>query len=137
MQAAKDHHDHPATHGMVTKIATDAGVTKASVSEWKNGLSYPEDMTLRRLADLYRVPAERIAGYDSPYGDMGPPNELMRRATDITEKVLKVMLPGANLQQIMTVAQRANELILEGMDDASVKGHLFDEVEKMKKNDEL
>jgi transcriptional regulator with XRE-family HTH domain len=61
IKAAKSYHRHDADRGMVTKIAADAGVSKASVSEWKNKGNYPEEATLRRLASLYNVSAESLS----------------------------------------------------------------------------
>ena len=116
---------------MITLIARDAGVTKASVSEWKRGSSYPEDATLRRLADRYGVSVTAIAGYNEPLDDLGPPDELMRRASDITEQVLTRLMPNAELEQFIQVAGRANELILAGKSDNEVKGELFDLVSEM------
>ncbi|MDX1488276.1 MAG: helix-turn-helix transcriptional regulator [Acidiferrobacterales bacterium] len=133
LKAAQRHHDHPAEYGMITLIARDAGVTKASVSEWKRGSSYPEDATLRRLADLYRVPVTAIAGYDEPLNDLGPPDKLMRSAADITEQVLSRLLPDAGLEEFMQVTTRANELILDGKSDQEVKGELFDLVPEIQK----
>jgi len=132
LKAAKRHHQHDADRGMVTLIARDAGVSRASVSEWKNKRNYPADESLRRLADLYGVSAEALSGY-TPGMDVfgthyGPPDELLRTATDITEQVIKTLMPDASLDQFISVARRANELMVQGISNNEVRGILFDEV---------
>lgn len=128
LEAAKRHHNHPADHGMVTVIARDAQVSKASVSEWKNLISYPEDATLRRLADLYQVSAESISGYKQPdYEGFGAPDELLRRASDLTADVCATLLPEGSVHQFVAVMNRAHELLLDGHSDDEALGKLFRE----------
>jgi transcriptional regulator with XRE-family HTH domain len=131
LKAAKSYHRHDADRGMVTKIAADAGVSKASVSEWKNKGNYPEEATLRRLASLYNVSAESLSGYndrDVMAEHYGPPDEMLERSVTITRQVLKTLLPDATLDQFVAVTRRANELIVEGRSDAEVRGYLFNEL---------
>lgn len=131
LKAANRHHNYP-TKGIQTRIANDAGVSKAAVSDWKNLGNYPEEETLRRLADLYGVSAEILSGYiegDVLATNYGPPDEMLRRSTEITNQVLKRLLPDFTLEQFMAVSQRVNQLILEGRSDAEVRGYLFDEID--------
>ncbi|WP_163557542.1 helix-turn-helix transcriptional regulator [Halomonas sp. NO4] len=132
LAAAKSYHNHPDSHGMVTIIANDAGVSKATVSEWKNLISYPEDATLRRLATLYGVTAESVSGYTSfaptGYEKLGPPDELLHRAADLTEMVCSVLLPDGSVDDFVSVMNRAHELLLDGMSDAEARGQLFYEI---------
>jgi transcriptional regulator with XRE-family HTH domain len=131
LRAAKRHHGQVADRGMVTQIARDAGVSKAAVSDWKNLGNYPEASTLSQLADLYRVSAEELSGYieQTQAGlQFGPPEDLMQRSTDITEHVLSVLRPNSGLKEIMAVSRRASELVLKGLSDREVKGHLFEEL---------
>lgn len=136
LKAAKAHHSHPSDHGMLTLIANDAGVSRSSVWEWKKGLSYPEDDTLRKLADLYHVPWEGIAGYDAGVEEVGPPVELLDRAADVTELIIEELLPDGSTRQFMGVMRRAHELLLEGMSDAEVSYQLMREVRQKKKDEE-
>lgn len=132
LRAAKRHHQQDADRGMVTQIAKDAGVSKAAVSDWKNGGNYPESETLRRLADLYRVSAEELSGYVEPSHRpdlFGPPDPDMTRAVDLTEQVMNRMQPDASLAEFAELARYANKLILQGMGDAEVKGYLFDRLD--------
>lgn len=136
--AAKDYHQriNGTTKGIQTRIANDAGVTKSSVSEWKNRISYPEDATLRKLADLYEVPWEGISGFSPAQGDVGPPVELLGRAADITELVVVELLPDGTTAQFLKVMRRAHQLLLEGQSDAEVRGQLFYEVSQQKREAE-
>lgn len=129
--AAKRYHNQDVDRGIVTRIAEDAGVSKAAVSDWKNGGNYPEESTLRKLASLYSVSAEALSGYPTTVNIddyFGPPDELMRRSVDIAEQVVNRLLPDASRSQVIEVVRRANALILEGYSDAEVRGHLFDEL---------
>lgn len=131
LKAAKRHHRQDADRGMVTRIATDAGVSKAAVSDWKNGGNYPEPSTLRRLADLYGVSAEELSGYveSPPSGPRAlPADDLLRRSIDITEQVLGALKPDATLAETMATARRANALLLQGCTDVEVRGYLFEEL---------
>lgn len=131
LKAAKRHHQHDADRGMVTLIAKDAGVSKASVSEWKNKGNYPAEETLRKLSGLYGVSSESLSGYidrDVLKGSYGPPDEMLERSVTITRQVLKTLLPDATLDQFIAVSRRANQLIIEGRSDAEVRGYLFDEI---------
>lgn len=133
LKAAKRHHQQDADRGMVTQIARDAGVSKAAVSDWKNGGNYPEEATLRRLADLYRVSAEELSGYIEPSSRpdlFGPPDPDMTRAVDLAEQVMGRMHPNASLAEFADLARYANRLILHGMSDAEVKGYLFDKLDE-------
>lgn len=132
--AAMKHHNASKEHGMLTAIAKDAGVSKASVSEWKARKSYPEDFTLRKLADLYRVSADSISGYTDSSDDHGPPDELLKRAADMTEAIVEELIPNGSTNQFLTVMRRAHELILSDKSDVEAHGILFDEVRKMKKD---
>lgn len=134
LKAAKAHHRHREDHGMLTIIANDAGVTKASVSEWKNGKTYPSDAALRRLADLYRVSTDALEGVEEPAGTYGPPNEALQRAADITELIVTELLPGGTSQQILGVMRRAHELLGEGKTDDQVRSTLLVEVSAQKRN---
>lgn len=139
LKAAKRHHQQDVDRGMVTRIAEDAGVSKASVSEWKRGRNYPEDATLRRLADLYGVSAEALSGYPPVLTDRelesryGPPDEMLRRAADITELVVTELLPSGTTEQFVDVMRRAHELLAEGASDSEARGQLFLEVSQMKR----
>ena len=133
LAAAMKHHNTDREHGMLTAIARDAGVSKASVSEWKTGKSYPEDATLRKLAGLYRVSAESLSGYSSNDEEYGPPDELLARAADITQSIIEELLPNGSSAQFISVMRRAHEIILEGKEDAEARGILFEEVRQMKR----
>ncbi len=131
LNAAKRHHGQAADRGMVTQIAKDAGVSKAAVSDWKNGGNYPEPQTLRRLADLYRVSAEELSGYvePSPHPERyGPADEVTTTAIDIAERLLDRLEPDAGLPKFAATARRAAELLMEGQSEAEVRGTLFDEL---------
>lgn len=134
LKAAKDYHQHPADHGMLTIIANDAGLTKASVSEWKSGKTYPSDATLRKLADLYRVSTEALEGVEEASGAYGPPNEALQRAADITELIVTELLPNGTSQQVLGVMRRAHQLLAEGKTDDQVRSTLLLEVSAQKKN---
>ncbi len=132
--AAKRHHRQDADRGMSTLIAADAGVTKASVSEWKNGHSHPSDATIRRLATLYGVSASQLVGYPSVPGDYGPPDEILNRAADITELIISELLPNGTSDDFLAVMRRANALLIQGKSDAEVRGQLLLEVSERKKH---
>lgn len=133
LRSAMDYHNATAERGMITRIAQDAGVSKASVSEWKHATSYPEDATLRRLASLYRVSSEYLSGYKDSTEDYGPPDIMLTRAADITESIIEELLPQGSVEQFVRVMRRAHELVLEGKQDAEVRGTLFEEVRAMKR----
>jgi len=133
LAAAMKHHQTDKEHGMLTSIAKDAGISKASVSEWKTGKSYPEDFTLRKLASLYGVSADSISGYSDSDESYGPPDEILKRAADMTSAIVEELLPNGSTDQFLTVMRRAHELILENKSDAEAHGILFDEVRKMKR----
>lgn len=135
LRSAMHYHGASAERGMITRIAEDAGVSKASVSEWKGAVSYPEDATLRKLADLYRVSAESLSGYSTNQEEYGPPDELLARAADITQSIIEELLPNGSSAQFINVMRRAHEIILEGKEDAEARGILFEEVRKMKRAD--
>lgn len=143
LRAAKRYHQQDADRGMVTRISEDAGVSKASVSEWKNSRNYPEDATLRRLADLYGVSAEMLSGYPPMLTEQdladryGPPDEMLRRAADITEMVVVELLPDGTTDQFVEVMRRAHELLAEGASDSEVRGQLFLEVSQRKRSASL
>lgn len=132
--AAMKHHRTDKEHGMLTAISKDAGVSKASVSEWKTGKSYPEDFTLRKLASLYGVSADSISGYSDSEESYGPPDELLKRAADMTEAIIEELIPEGTTEQFLTVMRRAHELILSDKSDAEAHGILFEEVRKMKRD---
>lgn len=46
------------------QLADFIGVTKASVSKWENGLSYPDIETLPRLATFFDVSLDDLMGYE-------------------------------------------------------------------------
>lgn len=118
---------------MSTQIAKDAGVSKASVSEWKTGRSHPSDATLRRLATLYGVSASELVGYAPVPGEYGKPDEILNRAADITELVISELLPDGTSEEFLTVMRRAHELLAQGRSDAEVRGVLLYEVSQRKK----
>jgi len=132
LHAAKRHHGVDKDFGMTTVIAKDAGVTKGSVSNWKTGRTFPSGEAIRRLADLYGVSAQHLAGEDVPSGKFGPPDDLLRRAGDITELVVTELLPNGTTDQFLGVMRRAHELLLQGRPDSDVRGQLFLEVSRQK-----
>lgn len=133
LQAAKRYHRQDGDRGMSTLIAKDAGVTKASVSEWKNGHSHPSDATVRRLAGLYGVSASELVGYPPVPGAYGKPDEILNRAADITELIVSELLPNGSSEEFLVVMRRANELLIQGKGDAEVRGQLLLEVSRRKK----
>ncbi|CAN0155206.1 unnamed protein product [Ectocarpus sp. 12 AP-2014] len=132
--AAMKYHKTTKEHGMLTAIAKDADVSKASVSEWKMGKSYPEDFTLRKLANLYGVSADSISGYSDSKESLGPPDELLKRAADMTEAIVEELLPNGTTEQFLTIMRRAHELILLETADNEAHGILFEEARRMKRD---
>jgi transcriptional regulator with XRE-family HTH domain len=133
LKAAKRHHQTATDRGMVTQIARDAGVSKAAVSDWKNLGNYPEPATLRRLADLYGVSAEELSGYVEPSlmaARYDPASPDLARAIDLTERVIDRLKPDATLSEFADYARYANKLILQGMSDEEVQGHLFNRLDE-------
>lgn len=132
IKAANNHHDYP-TKGIQMLIAKDAGVTKTAVSDWKKPFgNYPEDKTLRRLADTYGVSAEILSGWkegDVLSEDFGPPDKALARSVDLAEQIAKRMIENPGLDDLLRVQRRVNELMLEGRSDQEIKGFLFDELD--------
>lgn len=133
LQAAKRHHRQEEDRGMSTLIAKDAGVTKASVSEWKNLRSSPSDDTIRRLASLYGVSASELAGYAGVPGVYGAYDNLLDRAADITELIVRELLSEGSTDDFVMVMRRAHELLAQGRSDAEVRGQLLVEVSQRKR----
>lgn len=137
LEAALKYHKRTKVYGMQKVIADDSGLGTAAVSKWAKYLSKPEDATIRKLADLYDVSASWLGGHDDPpdYGKFGPPDEMLRRAADITELVVVELLPNGTTEQFVSAMRRANELLLEGKSDAEVRGQLFFEISQQKRKE--
>lgn len=133
LEAAMRHHGRTKRYGMQKVISHDSGAGEAAVSKWAKGKSRPEDKTIRLLADLYQVSAAWLVGADKEPGDYGPPDEMLRRAADITELVVIELLPDGDAEQFVQVMRRAHELLLEGMSDSEARGQLFLEVSRRKR----
>ena len=52
-------------------VAIDIGISKATVTGWKNG-SMPSDATLRKLADYFGVSPEELTGSTGPAQKKAP-----------------------------------------------------------------
>ena len=52
-------------------VAIDIGISKATVTGWKNG-SMPSDATLRKLADYFGVSPEELTGSTGPAQKKSP-----------------------------------------------------------------
>ena len=52
-------------------VATDIGISKATVTGWKNG-STPNDATLRKLADYFGISPEELTGSTGPAQKKAP-----------------------------------------------------------------
>ena len=52
-------------------VAIDIGISKATVTGWKNG-SMPSDATLRKLADYFGVSPEELTGSTGPAHKKAP-----------------------------------------------------------------
>ncbi len=116
LKAANHHHDYP-SRGIQTLISTDAGVSKAAVSDWKHLGNYPEEKTLRRLADTYGVSAEILSGYvegDVLAEGFGPPDKMLTRSVNLTEQIASRMIKNPGMSDLLRVQRRVNELMLEG-----------------------
>lgn len=50
------------------QLADFVGVTKASVSKWETGLSYPDIETLPRLAAFFDITLDQLMGYEPELG---------------------------------------------------------------------
>lgn len=130
-KAAKRHHNYPRDRGMNKKIATDAGVSRTAVTDWKKLRNYPEEETLLRLADLYGVSAEVLSGYiegDVLGEDFGPPDKMLHRSVELTRKIIKRLVPNPSLEDYVRVSTRVNELMVQGRSDEAIKGLLLDEL---------
>lgn len=130
LEAAMRHHKRTKAWGMQAVIADDAGLGTAAVSKWKNLLSTPEDETIRHLASLYDVSTAWLSGADEApgYGEFGTPSELLDRAANITELVIKKLMPNERAVDVLPVMRRAHELLLQGLSEREVKGVLLDEI---------
>lgn len=134
LEAAMRHHGRKKRYGMQKVISADSGMGEAAVSKWAKAKSRPEDKTLRALADLYQVSAAWLSGVEEEPRDYGPPDELLRRAADITELVVTELIPSGTPEQFIRVLRRAQDLLLEGMSDHEVRGQLFLEVSRSKRD---
>ncbi len=124
LRAAMAHHDRHEERGMGKIIAEDAGVTPQSVSEWKNLKTTPEEPQLVRLASVYGVSVEELAG--GPEGDSYVKNdEFSRTSIELTGAVTKEILPEASVEQFLAIMEKAHELLLEGRTEDEAYGLLF------------
>lgn len=123
--------------GKVTQrvIAGDSGLSYQLVSKWKKGLSMPSPETLEALADKYSVSVAWLSGQDveQKAGDFVRFNEMSRRAFAISREMAEEILPSGTQQQFFKLAERAMDLVMEGRDDTEVRGILFEEARRMKR----
>ena len=124
--------------GNVTQrvIAADADMSYQLVSKWKKGLSMPSPETLQVLADKYSVSLAWLSGQDveQKAGDFERFNEISRRAFAISREMAEEVLPNGTQQQYFELAEKAMNLVAEGRDDAGVRGILFEEARRMKRD---
>lgn len=124
-RAAMDYHNHHKERGLGVLIATDAGVTPQSVSDWKRLETYPGDDTIMRLAELYGVPATELMGEAPHAQDMMPTTEALRLARELTSMVTLEVLPNGSAAQILDLMHKAHDLIQEGRSENEAYGILF------------
>ncbi len=68
------------------ELAAHVGVSKASVSKWENGQSYPDIVLLPQLAAYFDISIDTLMGY-APQMEKAEIDQLYRRlATDFAEK---------------------------------------------------
>lgn len=124
-KAAMEHHQHFKERGLGVLIAKDAGVTPQSVSDWKNLTTAPEEPQLIRLAAVYGVSAEDLAGGKPGAPSASDPDEMFRLAAELTGAVTREVLPEGNVEQFLTIMEKAHDLLLEGKDEDAAYGVLF------------
>lgn len=141
LEAAMKHHGRTQTYGMQKVIASDSELGTAAVSKWATQKSRPESSTIRKLATLYGVSTAWLSGFEDETaegenidpiqvpGDSKEERDRIRLAAmDIAEKVVLNLKPDANVKEVLAIANRALELLDEGMDGAKVLGTIFTEV---------
>lgn len=48
------------------EVSRKTGISKATLSKWKHGVSTPKMDKLKLIADFFHVSVEWLAGYDNP-----------------------------------------------------------------------
>lgn len=124
--------------GKVTQrvIAGDSDLSYQLVSKWKKGLSMPSPETLEVLADKYSVSIAWLSGQDveQKAGDFERFNEISKRAFAISREMASELLPNGTQQQYFELAEKAMNLVAEGRDNAAVRGILFEDALRMKRD---
>lgn len=129
------HHERHEERGMGRVIAEDAGVTPQSVSDWKHLRTTPEEPQLVRLASVYGVSIEELAG--GPEGASYVKNdEFSRTSIELTGAVTKEILPEASVDQFLAIMERAHELLLEGRGEDEAYGLLFKFAAELRRSSE-
>lgn len=135
LRAAMAHHGRHEERGMGRVIAHDAGVTPQSVSDWKNLHTAPEEPQLLRLASVYGVSVEELAG--GPEGSSYiQSDEFSQMSIELTGAVTKEILPEASVEQFLAVMERAHQLLLEGRSEDEAYGLLFKFAAELKRQSE-
>lgn len=116
-------------------IATDSDKTPQLVSKWRNGKSMPSPETLERLADKYSVSIAWLSGQDveAQEGEFDRFSEASSRAFSISREIAEEVLPEGTHDQYFHLAEKAMGLALEGKDDSGIRGILFEEARRMKR----
>lgn len=97
-------------------VAIDIGISKATVTGWKNG-SNPSDATLRKLADYFGVSPEELTGSTGPAQRITPDGsaqpDLVLKYNQLTPEGQKEVLAFIEFKQAQeaTIAARGGRVV--------------------------
>jgi len=132
-----EHHDHWKERGLGVLIAKDAGVSPQSVSEWKKLLTAASEPQLMRLAAVYGVSAEELSGLqpERQSSDLifEGYDEFKEKAVQLMGAVTSEVLPEGAYDEFVAIAEKAQDLLLEGRSEDEAYGILFRFVVDLKK----
>lgn len=133
-RAAQKHHNHPQEHGIVTRVAEDAGVTAQSAQGWKEARTLPQMKYLSKLAAIYGVSTSFLAGYDDSPQQTAPAKDAMTRAkmVELVEDVVAQLNPTADPSLVIEMCNLALAMLENGDQEEMVLGALY---KKMRTSD--
>ncbi|MGJ8516891.1 helix-turn-helix domain-containing protein [Carnimonas bestiolae] len=128
--AARRYHKLPSKRGTNARIAKDLQLTTAAISRWASKKSLPSAENIDRLAELYGVSPEYLAGVSEIEGRPYQLDSIEKMATSVLWKVAIYAKDMPSADRAAELFELAVEILRAGGAESDAVGRLLQEVSR-------